>query len=114
MARSAIPDPLKRRHLVESPLDPARARRIAEAYLAQDRRLEAIDFLRKAGDSERLATLRQEAADEGNVFLLRAACEAAGDAPDAALWEHTARQAARAGRELDALEAERQAARLRS
>jgi hypothetical protein len=83
MPRRAIPDPLKRRHLVESALDPARALAIAEAYLEEGRRLEA-------------------------------AADALGEPPDAEAWERTARRAADAGREHDATEAERQAARLRA
>lgn len=111
--RGKIPDPLKRRHLVESPLDASRARAVAEAYLADGRRLEAIDFLRKAEARDELAALRDAAAEEGNVFLLRAAAGALGESPDAATWERTASHARAAGRELDAVEAERQAARLR-
>lgn len=114
MARRVIPDPLRRRHLVETPLDGARALAVAEAYLEEGRRLEAVDFLRKAEARERLESLREEAAEEGNVFLLRACAAALGEAPDAATWERTARRAAAAGRERDAVEAERQAARLRS
>ena len=113
MARRAIPDPLKRRHLVESALDAGRAGAIAEAYLEEGRRLEAIDFLRKADARERLETLRDEAVEEGNVFLLRAAADALGEPPDAAAWERTAQRAAAAGREHDATEAQRQATRLR-
>lgn len=113
MARGRIPDPLKRRHLVESRLDPGRALAIAEAYLEQGRRLEAIDFLRKADARDRLAALRDEAVQEGHVFLLRAAAGALGEAPDAAAWQRTAQAARAAGRAHDATEAERQAERLR-
>ena len=40
-----IPDPLKRRHLVEGDLDPAKALALAEAYLAEGRSQEAVAFL---------------------------------------------------------------------
>ena len=61
MAKAKIPDPLTRRHLVEKELPPDQARAIAEAYLADDRCLEAIDFLKLAGASEALAALRARA-----------------------------------------------------
>ena len=48
MARSVVPNPLERRVLLEKQLDPAHALRIAEAYLAQDRAVEALAFLRRA------------------------------------------------------------------
>jgi hypothetical protein len=114
MARRVIPDPLRRRHVVESALDAGRSLAIAEAYLEEGRRLEAVDFLRKAEARERLAALRDEAVEEGNVFLLRATTDALGEPPDAGQWERAAARAAATGRALDAAEAERQAARLRS
>ena len=46
MARTGIPDPLERRHLVEKDLPAAQALAIANAYLEKDRCLEALDFLR--------------------------------------------------------------------
>jgi hypothetical protein len=54
VARSKIPDPLARRHLIERSLQPAQALRVAEAYLEQGRALEAIEFLRKAEARDRL------------------------------------------------------------
>ena len=72
MAKAKIPDPLERRHLVEKELPPAQALAIAEAYLAEDRCIEAVDFLRIAGAGEQLAELRERAIADGDAFLLRA------------------------------------------
>ena len=112
MAKPRIPDPLTRRHLVEREIEPARARALAEAYLAEDRALEALAFLRKAGDRERLAALRDAAVAEGDVFLLREAAAALGQEIDAATWRAAAEGAAAAGKEHYATEARRMAAAL--
>ena len=61
MAKSIIPNPLERRHLVEKDLDAIAASKIADAYLEEGRKLEAIDFLAKANDSERLRAIAEEA-----------------------------------------------------
>ena len=65
MAKSKLPDPLSRRHLLEQDLSEAKSRAIAEAYLAEERVVEALDFLRKAGAREQLAELRK---DSGGRF----------------------------------------------
>src|SRR5262245_11707348 len=72
LAKSKIPDPIERRHLVEKSLPPAQALAIAEAYLADDRHIEAIDFLKIAAADEQLAELRRRSIADGNAFLLRA------------------------------------------
>ncbi|MFP6641493.1 MAG: hypothetical protein VCC04_14710, partial [Myxococcota bacterium] len=71
MAKSTIPDPLKRRHLVEQELDQTQSQEIAEAYLAEGRSQEAIDFLAMAGSEEALEALADEAVASGDVFLLK-------------------------------------------
>jgi len=111
MARSHIPGPLERRHLVERELTPQQAQRIAEAYLAEDRRFEAVDFLRKAGRAERLAELRAEAVETGDAFLLRAVATAQGEPPRAEEWSTLAAHADAAGKGRYAAEARRQAER---
>lgn len=114
MARSRIPRPLERRHLVERELPPAQALAIAEAYLEEGRRLESVDFLRKAEDparGERLAALRAEAVAEGDVFLLRAVAGALGEEPDGEEWNALAEAAEAAGKQRYAVEARRQADR---
>jgi hypothetical protein len=114
MAKSLIPNPLERRHLLERELEPARAVAIAEAYCAVDRALEAVAFLRKAGAKDRLEALVQEALREGDAFLLREAAQALGRAPDAALWRQLGDTAAAAGKDRYAAEARRQVERLAS
>jgi hypothetical protein len=111
MAKSKIPDPLQRRHLVERELPPAQSQKLAEAYLEEGRALEAVDFLRKAGARERLAALRAEAVAAGDAFLLRVVANAQGEPPDRATWLALAERADAAGRERNAADARRQAAR---
>ncbi len=111
MAKSKIPDPLARRHLLERELPPAQALRLAEAYLAEGRALEAVDFLRKAGALDRLAALRAEAVAAGDSFLLRIVTTALGEPADRETWRRLAEAAAAAGKELQAADARRQAAR---
>ena len=111
MAKSKVPDPLARRHLAERELDTAQALNIAEAYLAEGRSVEAVDFLRKAEADERLAALREEALAAGDVFLLRAVAGAMGTAPTHEEWQRVADAAAAAGRDRYAAEARRQVER---
>jgi hypothetical protein len=109
MARSKIPDPLSRRHLIERELAPAQALAIAEAYLEQGRSVEALDFLRKAGARERLEALRREAVQVGDAFLLRAAAAQLGGEPEREEWRALAEAAEAAGRSAYAAEARRHA-----
>ena len=111
MAQSRIPNPLERRHLVERELPPAQALRIAEAYLEEGRSVEALEFLRKAGASERLGELRREAIETGDAFLLRGVAAAGGEAPTREEWLALADAAAAAGKLRYADEARRQAQR---
>ena len=108
MARSRIPSPLDRRHLIEKELSEAQALQIAEAYLEEGRSVEAIDFLAKASARDRLAELRSAALESGDVFLLRSAARAMGEGPSHTEWSRIAETAAAAGRELQAADARRQ------
>jgi hypothetical protein len=112
VARSRIPDPLERRHLIEGELEPARALAVAEAYLAEGRALEAVAFLAKARAESRLEALSLDAVRDGDAFLLREIGVALGREPDAAVWRQLADAAAAAGRDRYAAEARRQAERL--
>jgi hypothetical protein len=111
MARSAIPDPLERRHLIERELPPEKAREIADAYLAAGRRGEAVDFLRKANATERLSALRAEAISDGDAFLLRQVAQASAQPVTQEEWQTLARAAESCGKERYAAEARRQAER---
>jgi hypothetical protein len=111
VAKSPIPDALERRHLVEREIPAPQALRIAEAYLAEGRTLEAVDFLRKAGASERLAELRREAVAGGDAFLLRSVAAASGEPPTREEWVALAEGAQAAGRQRYADEGRRQALR---
>lgn len=111
MARSKIPSPIERRHLVEREIDAAKALRLAEAYLEGDRVVEALDFLRKAGESDRLAELRARAIADGDAFLLRAVAGAMDASPGPAEWRALAEAATAAGKDRYAEDASRQAER---
>ncbi len=109
MARSKLPNPLDRRHLVERELAPEKALRLAEAYLEEGRTVEALEFLRKAGAADRLDALRAEAIASGDAFLLRSGAAAGPRPPHPDEWRALAEAAAAAGKEVYAVEARRQA-----
>ena len=111
VAKSKIPGPLERRHLIERELSADRALALAEAYLEQGRAVEAVEFLVKAEASERLAELRRNAIAAGDVFLLRALAEAMEDPPEREEWAALATAAAAAGKDRYAAEGGRQAER---
>lgn len=107
MAHKKLPDPLTRRHLLEGGLDPEKARAYAEAYLAEGREVEAVDFLAMAAARDELEALMQNAVERGDVFLMRVASGALGEEPSSATWTELANAAAAAGRERDAESAQR-------
>ena len=76
MAKTKLPDPLGRRHLIERDLAPAQALKYAEAYREEGRAVEAADFFAKADAAEPLEELRREAVGSGDVFLLRVVAKA--------------------------------------
>ena len=112
MAKKKLPDPLRRRHMLEQQMDPGRALQIAEAYLEQGRAIEAVAFLVKAEAREQLAALREQAVREADAFLLREISTALAEEFDAATWQALAEAASAAGKDHYAAEASRQAARL--
>ena len=95
---------------MEEALPAARAREVAEAYLADGRPFDALAFLAKAGDAERLRALEREAVATGDVFLVREIAGLLGETPDAATWTAVAEGAAAGGKEVFAQEARRLAA----
>jgi hypothetical protein len=108
-----LPDPLSRRHLLDGGLESAKALSLAQAYLAVEREVEAIDFLAAAGpDSnsearELLQKLQTVALERGDVFLMRVASTALDEEPSADTWRALAEAASSAGRSQDAETAER-------
>ena len=108
MAKSVVPNPLERRILLEKQLDPAHALRIAEAYLAEERVVEALAFLRRAGAGERLGALLAEAIAGGDAFLLREVSIALARSPTSAEWQAVAESARTAGKLRYAEQADRQ------
>lgn len=111
MAKSTIPNPLERRHLVERDLDTKIASNIARAYLEAGRKLEAVDFLAKADDQKGLRAIAAEAIAEGDPFLLQTVTNFIGEDPDRATWERCADAAEAKGKERYAATARRNAAR---
>ena len=86
MAKTLIPNPLKRRHLIEQEIDAAQCLAIADAYEAEGRRFEAVQFLVKAEARERLAALSEAAVAAGDAFLLKQVADAEGSDPGTARW----------------------------
>lgn len=111
MAKSKIPDPLTRRHLIEKAMAEAQSLRLAEAYLEEGRDYEAIEFLLKADARDHLVRLRTAAVAAGDAFMLRAAANALEEPPHRAEWLSLAKAAEAAGRDRCAAEATRQADR---
>lgn len=112
MSDVKLPDPLKRRHLVEKDLDPKSALEIAEAYMDSERTVEAVDFFAKAKASARLDELREHAIASGDVFLFQSVVRATGETPDRESWSRLAEAADGAGKERYAVLARRQLGRL--
>ncbi len=110
MARMKLPDPLARRHLLEAELEPAKAKALADAYLALSREIEAVDFLKRANAIDGLEALQAAALAGGDVFLMRRVSQALGRDPSRESWRALAEAATRAGRERDAETATRLAA----
>lgn len=111
MAKQTIPDPLARRHLLERALDPAAARRLGEAYLAEERPGEAIAFLVKADARDLLEGVREHAVATGDTFLLREVSRALGEEAGTARWRALADAAREGGKERYATQALRQVER---
>jgi hypothetical protein len=109
VARSKIPNPLHRRHLLRRDLPAAQALGIALAYLEQDRAIEAVDFLVKAEAVDKLEELLEQATEAGDSFLVRAVSAGLRITPDSERWARVAAAADAAGKSLYAGTARRQA-----
>ncbi len=112
MAKSNVPGPIERRHLIERDLSVAQALRYAEAYLEAGRDQDAIEFLVKAEAEEELEAIRRRSIEAGDAFLLRSVSAATGVTPDREQWKQLAEAAAAAGKERYAVEALRYAERV--
>lgn len=110
MAKTKIPDPLARRHYLESDTAADQAQKLAAAYLEAGREIEAIEFLSRAEDHEALAGLQAAAIERGDVFLMKSASAGLGQDPPRERWLALAEVAENAGRTLDAEAARRLAA----
>jgi len=111
VAKSKIPGPIERRHLIERDLSAAQALRYAEAYLEEGLEVDAISFLVKAGATDQLAALRGRAIEAGDGFLLRAVASETSEPPKPEEWKAVAEAAARVGKESYAAEGVRQSER---
>jgi hypothetical protein len=111
VAKSRLPNPLERRHLIEREIPPAQALRIAVAYLEEGRAVESLEFLRKADARDRLTELRREAIEGGDAFLMRGVAVASGEPATREEWQALAEAASAAGKLHYAEEARRQTQR---
>jgi len=111
MARTAIPNSLARRHLLEKKISESHALSLAEAYLEADRPSDALAFLVRAGASEKLAEMRKRAIEAGDAFLLRAVCDALRVEASPSDWRRLGDVAESSGKMLYAEEARRYQAR---
>lgn len=107
-----IPDPLKRRHLVEKEEDPAKCLALAEAYLETGRVIEALLFLQRADAQDRLDEVFEQGISEGDVFLVRETARIRGTEVDGRVWRRVAEAATRLGKARYAEDATRFADRL--
>ena len=111
MAKTKLPNALERRHLLEKDLAASQALRLAEAYLAEERVVEALAFLRKAGADDRLREIGERAVRDGDVFLVRQVAALVGETPTQEQWSAAAAAAEAGGKARYAADAARQATR---
>jgi hypothetical protein len=113
LANMKLPDPLARRHLLDGELESEKALGLAQAYLADDREVEAVDFFAAANPDwnsearDALQKLQATALERGDVFLMRVTSAALGEEPSAESWRALAESASRSGRLEDVETAER-------
>ena len=78
MAKKMIPDPRKSRHLIEQDLDESQCLAIADAYAEEGRVFESLQFLVKAGATDRLAAVADAAMADGDAFLFKQVADILG------------------------------------
>ena len=114
MAKTQIPDPMQRRHVIEKEMDAGSSLAYAEAYVEEGRVGEAIIFFVKAGAEDRLSEISNDAVRDGDAFLLKDIADATGKEPGAEVWLRLSEAASRAGKERYAEMARRHARRRRT
>ena len=107
MARTKVPGPIERRHLVERELTAAQALHYAQAYLEEGLELDALGFLAKSQATSELERLRARAIETGDAFLLRSVAAAMQIPAQATEWQALAESAERAGKQRYAADARR-------
>lgn len=85
--------------------------KIAEAYVAEGRSHEAIEFFLKAGADEQLETIVHDAIEAGDAFLVQSVVRATGSEIGPEQWLRCAEAAQAQGKFLYADVARRQASR---
>ena len=109
MGKTAIPDALKRRHLMEQEADEQQSLALAEAYLEEGRVQESLSFLVKAGAAEKIEELADKAVAEGDAFLLKQIGDLLAHDYKSEIWLSLADSAEANGKSLYAEAARRQA-----
>lgn len=109
MAKNVIPDPLKRRHLIEQDLDASQCLTIAEDYVAEGRDFEALQFFAKAGATDKLVAVGDAAVAAGDAFLLKQVADILGTDQGTERWGSLAEAAEAKGLERYAEMARRHA-----
>ena len=109
MAKTVIPDALKRRHLMEQEADEKQSLALAEVYIEAGRVQEALSFLSKAGATNRLEDLADRAVADGDAFLLKQIGDFLSHEYESATWLSLADAADAKGKLLYAEAARRQA-----
>ena len=109
MAKSVIPDALKRRHLMEQEGGEQQSLALAEAYLKEGRVQESLSFFSKAGATDKLEELADQAVAGGDAFLLKEIGDLLGHDYKSDVWLSLADAAEASGKALYAETARRQA-----
>lgn len=109
MAKSKLPNPLEQRHLLVKELPSAQALQLAESFREVGRRPEAVLFYAKAEATDELESLRGEAIETGDAFLLKLVSERQDREPTADEWTRLGASASATGKERYAAVAARQA-----
>jgi len=110
MATGKIPNPMERRHQLEKSMDAKQALAIADAYVEQDRAVDALAFLAKAKSEagDRFEEVAERAIEAGDAFLLKSVLEVQGtEHADPERWNRLAEAAEAAGKGLYATLARR-------